>query len=646
MRVRELDVRLLNAVVLLMVGCATTDSSSEAPAPAPDGPAITAEAPEAPAAPPPRQLTAEEITSSPTSADSSFAFQSAFGEKPSDEAGYLNYPSSVAVDPRNGEVYVMSLWGNQVHRFTAAGEPLNAWTVKGLGVAVDPRDGSVFVAGHKTADDVKKFTPEGVLLLTIGSTGDGDGQFTYPKDVSIDPKTGNIYVVDEAQQRVQVFNEQGAYLFKFSVDLARPFGLVVSPDSKAVFVNSAGQTEIHKFAMDGTFIKKWGQWGNEPGSLRWPRALSADAQGNVYVADTDNERIQVFSPDGEFVRTFRGPHDLEMGTFHPRSVEVNTTTGEIYVTPAYSQRVDRFAPEGKYLSTFGKHNYGEYDFDNPKALAVDPKTGRIFVSDSGHHVIKRFNAEGEFETEFKLGVPDSLNHENPMWRVKSYYPFPSVIDMGADGSVWLLSQGNHYPDDPLPEQFIRRFSQDGELLEAIEGPSSLRSKMRGLAVHSDGSFFVTNSLDHIVYHLDHQGETLQTYGGEGSGPEQLNNPGPVDVDGERGVVYVVDVGNNRIQGYDIESGKIVVSWGVKGEGDGQFDLKAYSNLDVDSLGNVYLTDTGNRRIQVYSPKGEYITAFDSREGDDGPRRKPLDVQVLGDNIYVLGSNRVQIFGKE
>ena len=634
--------RLFYTVVLLTFGCATTDAPQEATAP--DAAAVVEEAPE-PASPPPTPLTEAEKTSSPTSAETAYTFKHAFGQKPSDEAGYLNYPSSVAVDPRNGEVYVMSLWGNSVHRFTAEGEAINSWTAKGLGVAVDPRDGTVFVAGHKTANDVKKFSPEGELLLTFGATGDGDGQFQYPKDISIDPATGNIYVVDEAQQRVQVFNEKGGYLFKFAVDLARPFGLVVSPTEKAVYVNSADRTAIQKFSLDGTPLLTWGEWGNEPGNLRWPRALSVDAKGQIYVADTDNERIQVFSPDGEFVRTFRGPHDLEMGTFHPRSVEVNTTTGEIYVTPAYSQRVDRFDPEGKYLSTFGKHNYGPYDFDNPKGLAVDPNNGRIFVSDSGHHVIKRFSADGTFETEFKLGIPDSLNHENPMWRVKSYYPFPSTIDMGPDGSIWLLSQGNHYPDDPLPEQFIRRFSQDGELLETIQGPKSLRSKMRGMAVHSDGSFFVSNSLDHVIYHLDHQGETLHTYGGEGSGPKQLNDPGPVDVDPERGVLYVVDVGNNRIQGYDIETAEIAVSWGVEGDGDGQFDLKGFSNLDVDTLGNIYLTDTGNRRIQVYSPEGEFITSFNSKEGE-GPRRKPVDVQVLGDNIFVLGGNRVQIYRKE
>ena len=158
------------------------------------------------------------------------------------------------------------------------------------GIDVDS-EGNVWIADARLANErelqenpsasnrgsaVLKFSPTGELLMTLGTPGEmGDppARFTAPNDVLVAPN-GNIYVAETHTAQFQ--DEPG-------------------PDSKS---------RISIFAPDGTFIKTFGQWGFEDGEFRSPHSLAMDSQGRLFVADRGNNRIQIFTQDGEHLDTW------------------------------------------------------------------------------------------------------------------------------------------------------------------------------------------------------------------------------------------------------------------------------------------------------------------------------------------------------
>ena len=158
------------------------------------------------------------------------------------------------------------------------------------GIDVDS-EGNVWIADARLANDnelaenpdaanrgsaVLKFSPEGELLMTLGTPGEmGDPptHFTQPNDVLVAPN-GNIFVAETHSAQFQ--NEPG----------------------------SDAKSRISIFAPDGSFIQTFGQWGFEDGEFRSPHSLAMDSQGRLFVADRGNNRIQIFTQDGEHLDTW------------------------------------------------------------------------------------------------------------------------------------------------------------------------------------------------------------------------------------------------------------------------------------------------------------------------------------------------------
>ena len=159
--------------------------------------------------------------------------------------------TGLAVD-RNGVVYVTTR--SSIARFTSAGTALPEWPDSNYpdGVAVDAI-GNVFVVGTDPADLVEKLTSDGTVLTSWGSYGAGAGQFDIPTRAAVDP-SGNVYVADYGNNRVEIFSNEGTYLGQF------------------------------------------GGTGSGPGQMAGPMGIAIDANGFIYVADANNNRIEKFGP--------------------------------------------------------------------------------------------------------------------------------------------------------------------------------------------------------------------------------------------------------------------------------------------------------------------------------------------------------------
>jgi DNA-binding beta-propeller fold protein YncE len=184
--------------------------------------------------------------------------------------------AAVAVDSQD-RVYVFNRGDHPVMVFNRQGEFLASW---GEGLFARPH--GIFISHNDEVyctDDmdhtVRKFTPDGRLLLTLGTSG-------KPSDTgatSMDFRT----------------------IRRAGPPFHYPTNAALCPEGNLYVSDGYGNARIHKFSGDGHLLFSWGQPGRGPGQFRVPHGLAIDRQGTVYVADRENSRLQLFTPDGAFL---------------------------------------------------------------------------------------------------------------------------------------------------------------------------------------------------------------------------------------------------------------------------------------------------------------------------------------------------------
>ncbi len=138
----------------------------------------------------------------------------------------------------------------------------------------------------------------------------GQNLFIMPHGLKID-KDDNIWVTDVWLHQVFKFNHDGALLMKLgkatvsgndSTHFNLPTDVAISSDGSFYVSDGYGNSRVVKFSATGKYLFEWGKKGNKPGEFDIPHSINLDAKGNVYVADRENSRIQVFSPEGKFIK--------------------------------------------------------------------------------------------------------------------------------------------------------------------------------------------------------------------------------------------------------------------------------------------------------------------------------------------------------
>jgi len=266
---------------------------------------------------------------------------------PGDGDGDLSQPMGVAVDP-SGSILVCDTGHGMIKKFTSDGE----FVAKIQGVADAPRylavakSGNFYVVGQHDAI-IQKFDSDGRFTTEWGNEGSGDGEFISPQSVAADGSE-NVYVADWGNHRIQKFTSSGEFITKWGTQgtgngqFLYPVGIAVH-ENTYLYVADSGNNRVQKFTLDGLyveshpsgldtwefnspldvavdvegnlyvlnpdgkilkftsnwdFIAQFGDFGSEPGELRYPHAITIGPDGRVYVADNENHRIQVFSKEG------------------------------------------------------------------------------------------------------------------------------------------------------------------------------------------------------------------------------------------------------------------------------------------------------------------------------------------------------------
>lgn len=260
--------------------------------------------------------------------------------------------ASVAFDA-NGHLIVLTRGDKSFFEFDRDGNFVRAFGDKlftrSHGLRID-RDGNLWatdVGGHV----VVKLNRDGQTLLTLGTRGEagewneaaGSRKLNQPNDVVIG-RNGDIFVVQ---------------------------GHTPGPN---------GDPRVLKFRKDGTFLKSWGGKGTGPGQFQVAHGIAIDAKGLLWVADRENQRLQIFRQDGTFVRElkYKGlPCGLDIGRKY------------IYMVNGFAGQLVQMDLKGRVLGAMGKPGKGPGEFGEAHMIAVNDRD-EIYVADAGNGALFKF----------------------------------------------------------------------------------------------------------------------------------------------------------------------------------------------------------------------------------------------------------------
>ncbi|UCC30973.1 MAG: 6-bladed beta-propeller [Phycisphaerales bacterium] len=268
----------------------------------------------------------------------------------------------------------------------------------------------------------------------------------------------------------------------------------------------------------------FGGVGLGPGAFSYPRAITAEPDGSVFVVDKSG-RVQRFGADGTLETYWRMPETAQgkpVGlTVHP--------DGRIFVADTHYHRVMVFDRDGNQLGSFGRKGTGDGEFLLPTDVAVDAD-GFIYVSEyQGNDRISKWSSDLKFVKAIGKGLIDG----KPLRR-------PAGIDIDDQQTLWIADACNHR---------IVRLSRSGEVLAAFggfgDGPGELRYPY-DISVSPSGEIMVCEYEGNRLQWFARDGRSLRIWGGAGRKPGELFAPWGAAF-GPGGNVYVVDSLNSRVQ---------------------------------------------------------------------------------------------------
>jgi ABC-type Fe3+ transport system permease subunit/streptogramin lyase len=271
-----------------------------------------------------------------------------------------------------------------------------------------------------------------VRVEVLGTRGTGPGEFNKPRSLTLDTND-NLYVVDMTG-RVQKFSPDGKFLLSWQMpqtDLGKPKGMCRDRNGNIVVVEPHYQRANH-FSPEGKLVSQWGVKGTNAGELTLPRAVAVDTKNNVIVSEyTLVDRVQKFSAQGQRLLANWGGPGLAPGQFNRAEGLCVDSTDRIYVADSCNHRIQVFSSDGKFLSAYGKAGTAAGEFSYPYDIQVDAQ-GRQFVCEFGNSRIQVFDASNKsIEVIGKAGgAPGEFNN-------------PWSIALDSKGNLYVADSQNH-----------------------------------------------------------------------------------------------------------------------------------------------------------------------------------------------------------
>jgi uncharacterized protein (TIGR03437 family) len=497
----------------------------------------------------------------------------------------------VAVDA-SGDVYIADYWNGRIRKVSPTG---NITTVVGPGSfgslgdggpatsaqLYDPTDVAVDASGNLFIADsshnrIRKVTPSGIITTIAGNGsfgygGDGgpatSAQLAGPNAIAVDA-SGNLFIADTYNDRIRRVTPVGIITTiagngsvcsggdggpATSAQLCNPRGVAVDTSGN-LFITDTASDRIREvstagmistvagvgpsgpYYFDGPFYPFNGGYFGDGGpaitaGLNGPSGVAVDASGNLFVADTDNNRIRKVSPTGRIV----------------------TVAGIGPTSPFPFSIMGRCSPiDGGYSGDGGPAVGAE--FDGPVAVAVDT-SGNLFIADSCNNRIRRVSPSGIISTVVGNGSMDYSGDGGP---ATSAQLSSGSVSVDTSGNIFIADTANHRIRKVTPTGIISTVAGDGALGYSGDGGPATSAQFlypTQVAVDASGSLFIADSGPNVIRKVSPSG-IITTIAGNGSagysgdgGPAtsaQLNGPFGVAVDAF-GRVFIGDFYNSAVR---------------------------------------------------------------------------------------------------
>lgn len=548
------------------------------------------------------------------------------------------YPSGLDVGP-DGTVYVADTGNDQVKAYAPNGAV--AWTLgsrgtRAVGNFSNPRD-ITYLGGKLYVDDTGNNRVQVVDVVTRAVTA-----WTYklPSTLGItagkDANGNNIILVSEDQaNQIAVFDTSGT--FRCAIQVPAVAGKTALPRDAAtnangnVYVAAYQQDLVVEFgAVNGTtcpsaVIRSWGGHGSTNTQFLRPYGVAVDAGGNVYVADSDNERIQEFTGTGTYVATFGGKvadggnfqqlrrvallngrvYGADLWDFHidrftsatlqpaqvfgdkppadgffnePSGITFDSA-GNMYVADAVNQRMQEFDPGSAgdawtFANTFGARGWGNGDlsgFNWPRDISYAPGTNTLWAADTKNNRLLQFTTAGASAGNSVI--------------IGGALTWPYAVDASTNKLLVADTFANK----------VESRNADGSTNWSDTTAGGIAFKNPYDVTVDSGIAYIADAGNKRIVELNANTGTYITSFGAGN----LHSPQGVAVDPTSGSIWVADTSFNKLVEFT-STGQFIQTVGAAGSGNLQFNHPAHLDVHVDSTGHAYLyvTDVYNDRIQI------------------------------------------------
>jgi sugar lactone lactonase YvrE len=266
----------------------------------------------------------------------------------------------------------------------------------------------------------------------------------------------------------------------------------------------------------------------DPNPFNNPDGIAVDSQGNLYVMDSGNSRIQKFDGDGNFILMWgsKGNNDGQFDC-SPFCMVAVDGLANVYITDNGNSRVQKFDSNGQFLLKWGSFGSEDGQFDESFGIAVD-RQGNVYVGDVGNARIQKFDSNGNFLMKW-----GSSGYEDGQFS-------PDLADLAVD------SNGNIYVTDR--SNGIYKFDKNGEYLTRLTacGDKNSVAAATGVAVDLEDNVYFYDLSNNRMCKYDRDGKFLNNWDGSGSTEGVFTTVGGVAVD-QNGNIYVAEFFDGRVR---------------------------------------------------------------------------------------------------
>ncbi len=250
-----------------------------------------------------------------------------------------------------------------------------------------PSDVAVSASGNIYVVDgvnhkINCFGPTGNFLFSFGKKGSGTGEFIFPLGIDVDG-TGTVYIADSGNHRVQRFDSKGRFLsltrLSAKENPADPTDVAVDEKKSRYYVVDNDNHCIRLYdRFSGKSLGTYGTAGTEKRSFRYPFLMTLDKNGYLYIVDVVNTRVQVLNPEGLFVAVIGGWGVQKGQFFRPKGVALDKNNN-VYVSDSHMGVIQVFDAAGEFHSVLGDSATGAVKrFKTPTGISIDGRN-RLYV---------------------------------------------------------------------------------------------------------------------------------------------------------------------------------------------------------------------------------------------------------------------------